>query len=98
MIDPGGGRKILDIVTPFYKEYVEADAKVFGQLLAHVHDFDADFDADYSTVVMVQVENEPAISGGGSADLVLNYVSKTLDALQDLVGADKMRTNVGCYV
>lgn len=58
-IKSGGGRVILDVVTPFSKECVEADAKAFGKLLAHLKDFDA----GYSTVVMVQVENEPGILG-----------------------------------
>ncbi|KAF3403225.1 hypothetical protein DPV78_004247 [Talaromyces pinophilus] len=55
----GGSRKILDLVTPFSKECVDADAKAFGELLAHLKDFDA----DHSTVVMIQVENEPGILG-----------------------------------
>lgn len=39
----------------------------------------------------------PAISGGGSADLVSYYVSKPLDALTELVGAEKVTVNVGCH-
>jgi beta-glucosidase len=39
----------------------------------------------------------PAVSGGGSADLVSYYVSKPLDALKELVGAENATANVGCY-
>jgi beta-glucosidase len=39
----------------------------------------------------------PAISGGGSADLVPYYVSKPLDALKALVGAENVTANVGCH-
>lgn len=39
----------------------------------------------------------PAVSGGGSADLVGYYVSKPLDALKELVGVENVTANVGCY-
>ncbi|KAF4212262.1 hypothetical protein CNMCM5878_001480 [Aspergillus fumigatiaffinis] len=39
----------------------------------------------------------PAVSGGGSADLLSYYVSKPLDALKELVGAENVTANVGCY-
>jgi beta-glucosidase len=39
----------------------------------------------------------PAISGGGSADLVPYYVRKPLEAIQGLVGKDRVKTAVGCY-
>ncbi|KAL4948234.1 glycoside hydrolase superfamily [Aspergillus filifer] len=39
----------------------------------------------------------PAISGGGSANLVPYYVSKPVKAIQELVGADRVKTAVGCY-
>ncbi|KAL2828580.1 glycoside hydrolase superfamily [Aspergillus pseudoustus] len=39
----------------------------------------------------------PAVSGGGSADLVPYYVSQPLDALKELVGAGNVTTNIGCY-
>ncbi|KAM0490080.1 hypothetical protein ACHAP8_011906 [Fusarium lateritium] len=58
-IEAGGGRNVLDAVTPFSLECVKADAKAFGKLLAHVRDFDS----DHSTVLMVQIENEPGILG-----------------------------------
>ncbi|KAL2828578.1 glycoside hydrolase superfamily [Aspergillus pseudoustus] len=58
-IEPGGGRKVLDTITPLSKEGAEADARAFGKLLEHLKDFDA----DHSTVLMIQVENEPGILG-----------------------------------
>ncbi|CAG7919670.1 unnamed protein product [Penicillium olsonii] len=39
----------------------------------------------------------PAVSGGGSADLIPYYISKPLDALSEIVGAENVTTNVGCY-
>ncbi|KAH6995477.1 glycoside hydrolase superfamily [Ilyonectria sp. MPI-CAGE-AT-0026] len=58
-IEAGGGRNILDVITPLSEQCAEADAKAFGKLLTHLKDFDA----DHSTVLMVQVENEPGILG-----------------------------------
>ncbi|CEL03740.1 hypothetical protein ASPCAL04886 [Aspergillus calidoustus] len=58
-IEPGGGQKILDTITPLSTECAEADARAFGKLLQHLKDFDA----DHSTILMVQVENEPGILG-----------------------------------
>ncbi|KAH7237766.1 glycoside hydrolase superfamily [Fusarium redolens] len=39
----------------------------------------------------------PAVSGGGSADLRPYYVQKPLEAIQDAVGKERVRTAVGCY-
>lgn len=39
----------------------------------------------------------PAISGGGSADLVPYYVSKPYDALKAVVGAENLQTAIGCH-
>lgn len=39
----------------------------------------------------------PSASGGGSADLVPYYISKPLDALNELVGAENVTANVGCH-
>ena len=58
-IEAGGRRRILDVVTPFSTACLEADAKAFGSLMAHLKEFDA----DHSTVLMVQVQNEPGILG-----------------------------------
>ncbi|KAL2859202.1 glycoside hydrolase superfamily [Aspergillus pseudodeflectus] len=56
---PGGGQKILNTITPLSTECAEADARAFGKLLQHLKDFDA----DHSTILMIQVENEPGILG-----------------------------------
>ncbi|KAH6951241.1 glycoside hydrolase superfamily [Ilyonectria sp. MPI-CAGE-AT-0026] len=58
-VDADGNRKILDIISPLSTECADADAKAFGMLLAHLKEFDG----DYSTVLMVQVENETGILG-----------------------------------
>jgi beta-glucosidase len=39
----------------------------------------------------------PAVSGGGSANLVSYYVSKPLEAIQEIVGQDRIRTSIGCH-
>ncbi|CAG7559011.1 unnamed protein product [Fusarium equiseti] len=39
----------------------------------------------------------PAVSGGGSADLRPYYIQKPLEAIQDVVGKDRVNTAVGCY-
>jgi beta-glucosidase len=39
----------------------------------------------------------PAVSGGGSSDLMPYYISKPLEALNELVGAENVTTNIGCY-
>lgn len=39
----------------------------------------------------------PAINGGGSANLVPYYVSKPLEAIQGLVGEERVKAAIGCY-
>ncbi|KAI8303429.1 putative beta-glucosidase I, partial [Colletotrichum sp. SAR11_59] len=39
----------------------------------------------------------PAVSGGGSADLVPYYVSTPLDAINDIVGEGRVKTAMGCH-
>ena len=39
----------------------------------------------------------PAISGGGSADLLPYYVSKPLQAIKELVGHESVKTAIGCH-
>ncbi|KAH6679997.1 glycoside hydrolase superfamily [Plectosphaerella plurivora] len=41
--------------------------------------------------------SNPAASGGGSADLVPYYISKPLEAIQAVVGRDRVKTAIGCY-
>ncbi|KAM0421032.1 hypothetical protein ACHAPT_011103 [Fusarium lateritium] len=38
----------------------------------------------------------PAISGGGSADLTPHYVSRPLEAIIDVVGSENVKTAIGC--
>ncbi|KNB20343.1 hypothetical protein FOXG_17401 [Fusarium oxysporum f. sp. lycopersici 4287] len=58
-IEAGGNRKILDIITPLSVECAEADAKAFGTLMSHIRELDE----AYSTVLMVQVQNESGMLG-----------------------------------
>ncbi|KAJ4131974.1 hypothetical protein NW765_013786 [Fusarium oxysporum] len=58
-IEAGGKRKFLDVITPLSTECAEADAKAFGKLMSHVRELDE----AYSTVLMVQVQNESGILG-----------------------------------
>lgn len=39
----------------------------------------------------------PAISGGGSANLVPYYVRKPLEAIREIVGTERIRTAIGCH-
>lgn len=39
----------------------------------------------------------PAVSGGGSADLVPHYISTPLDAITEVVGADKVQVAIGSH-
>jgi len=55
----GGVLQTGDVISIFHHECRTADAKAFGALLAHLKEFDE----AYSTVVMVQVENETGLLG-----------------------------------
>jgi beta-galactosidase GanA len=44
----------MEILSPFSKENVEADARAFAAFMRHLHEVDA----NHHTVIMVQVENE----------------------------------------
>lgn len=39
----------------------------------------------------------PAVSGGGSADLIPYYVRKPLEAISDAVGKENVKTAIGCH-
>lgn len=39
----------------------------------------------------------PAINGGGSADLIPYYVRTPLEAIQDVVGKERVQTAIGCH-
>ncbi len=47
------------MVSIFHKEVLEADTKAFAALMQHVKEIDE----AYSTVIMVQVENEVGLLG-----------------------------------
>lgn len=51
--------KTGDVLSIFHEEACNADAKAFARLLGHVKEIDA----QHSTVVMVQVENETGLLG-----------------------------------
>lgn len=62
----GGVVEVADVLSVFHEESVQADARAFGKLLAHVKEVDE----KHSTVLMVQVENEVGLlfdSRDGSA-------------------------------
>jgi hypothetical protein len=55
----GGTLETADVVSIFHPEAREADAKAFGMLMRHLKEIDE----AYSTVIMVQVENETGLLG-----------------------------------
>ncbi|KAF5536720.1 DNA recombination protein [Fusarium phyllophilum] len=55
----GGRLETADVVSIFHPECRKADAKAFGALMKHIQEFDE----PYSTVIMVQVENECGLLG-----------------------------------
>ncbi|KAF2820098.1 glycoside hydrolase [Ophiobolus disseminans] len=59
VLEAGGRRKTVELLSPFCEEAWNADARAFGKLMAHLKDFDE----SRSTVLMVQVENEPGLLG-----------------------------------
>ncbi|KAL5000866.1 glycoside hydrolase superfamily [Aspergillus recurvatus] len=52
-----GGKRSIEMISPFSEEGWKADARAFGKLMEHVKEVDG----DHSTVVMVQVENETGL-------------------------------------
>jgi hypothetical protein len=59
VLEKGGKRRTVELVSPFCKEGWEADARAFARLMKHVREVDG----EYSTVIMVQVENEAGMLG-----------------------------------
>ncbi|KAF5646090.1 DNA recombination protein [Fusarium tjaetaba] len=55
----GGRLEAADVVSIFHPECRKADTKAFGALMQHLREFDE----PYSTVIMVQVENESGLLG-----------------------------------
>lgn len=58
-LEAGGVMKTLELVSPFCEEAWKADARAFAALMRHLKEFDE----RYSTVLMVQVENETGLLG-----------------------------------
>ncbi|EFQ88840.1 hypothetical protein CFE70_006483 [Pyrenophora teres f. teres 0-1] len=87
----GGVVEVADVLSMFHGESLEADAKAFRKLLAHLKEVDE----KHSTVLMVQVENEVGLlfdSRDGSAQAnkvfaepvpgdLLEFLSKEYDTL-----------------
>lgn len=59
VLEKGGRKRTLEMVSPFSEECVAADARAFAKLMGHLRDTDG----DENTVVMVQVENETGLLG-----------------------------------
>jgi hypothetical protein len=74
------------VLSVFHESNVEADAKAFTKLMAHIKEVDG----SYSTVLMVQVENEVGLlsdSRDGSAEANLHYADAVpSDLLEFLSG------------
>ncbi|KAF1923536.1 glycoside hydrolase family 35 protein [Didymella exigua CBS 183.55] len=58
-IEAGNRKRTLELLSPFSENSWTADAKAFGELMAHLKEFDG----QHSTVLMVQVENETGLLG-----------------------------------
>ncbi|KAL6237949.1 hypothetical protein BDW75DRAFT_248151 [Aspergillus navahoensis] len=54
-----GGKRTIEMISPFSEEGWRADARAFGKLMEHLKEVDG----EHSTVVMVQVENETGLLG-----------------------------------
>ncbi|KAI1774310.1 glycoside hydrolase [Hypoxylon cercidicola] len=55
----GGVLATADVLSVFYSEGMDADVRAFRKLMTHLKEFDG----DYATVLMVQVENETGLLG-----------------------------------
>jgi hypothetical protein len=55
----GKTQEVVEVLSVFHSEAMEADAKAFGKLMAHIKEFDE----EHETVIMVQVENEVGLLG-----------------------------------
>ncbi|KAL5114940.1 hypothetical protein ACEQ8H_007187 [Pleosporales sp. CAS-2024a] len=59
VLEAGGKRRTLELLSPFCKEAWTADARAFAKLMAHLKEVDE----KENTVIMLQVENEVGILG-----------------------------------
>jgi hypothetical protein len=76
----GGVLKTVNVLQPFCDAAKNADARAFAALMRHVREFDS----AYSTVIMVQVENEVGLMGDsrdGSSTATQLYQNRVPDGL-----------------
>ncbi|KAL1893483.1 hypothetical protein Sste5346_006311 [Sporothrix stenoceras] len=59
VLKAGGVKQTVEAVSPFSCEVLDADARAFSVLMTHIRELDE----EHSTVIMVQVENEPGLLG-----------------------------------
>ncbi|KAF7133599.1 hypothetical protein CNMCM5793_004728 [Aspergillus hiratsukae] len=59
VLEAGGKRRTLELVSPFSDAACQADSRAFSKLMAHLKEIDQ----QHSTVLMVQVENETGLLG-----------------------------------
>ncbi|KAK6067391.1 hypothetical protein SCUP234_11645 [Seiridium cupressi] len=59
VLEAGGVKRTVEMVSPLSEECCKADAKAFAALMQHLKEFDS----EENTVIMVQVENEPGLLG-----------------------------------
>lgn len=59
VLEAGGVKRTLEMITPLSDEACEADSRAFAALMRHL----ADVDSHHNTVLMVQVQNETGVLG-----------------------------------
>ncbi|KAJ9144598.1 Glycoside hydrolase [Pleurostoma richardsiae] len=59
VLEAGGVKRTVEMISPLSEEACAADARAFAALMRHL----AEVDAEHSTVLMVQVENETGLLG-----------------------------------
>ncbi|RFN47663.1 hypothetical protein FIE12Z_8120 [Fusarium flagelliforme] len=59
VLEAGGVKRTLEMITPLCDAACEADSKAFAALLRHL----AEVDLEHQTVLMVQVQNETGVLG-----------------------------------
>ncbi|KAH8646644.1 beta-galactosidase [Xylariales sp. PMI_506] len=59
VLEAGGVKRTLEMISPLSEECCRADARAFAKLMAHLKEVDS----EDNTVVMVQVENETGLLG-----------------------------------
>ncbi|TPX07213.1 uncharacterized protein E0L32_010916 [Thyridium curvatum] len=59
VLEPGGVKRTLEMVTPLSDAACDADSRAFAALMRHL----AEVDSQHQTVLMVQVQNETGVLG-----------------------------------